>query len=83
MSSGRWIFFRLIPANRHTSADIIFSKLDSSVIPYCKFRLALDIFEELSFIEYDIFNDTVKRIPDAKKTPLERSALFSSLLKFV
>ncbi|MBQ8825773.1 MAG: single-stranded-DNA-specific exonuclease RecJ [Oscillospiraceae bacterium] len=72
--------YRLIPAGKAVSCDNAFAKLDSTVIPYCKFRIALDIFEELDFIKYDIFNDEAVRNTDVKKTPLDSSAIFRTLL---
>ena len=72
--------YKLIPSGKPVSCDNIFAKLDSSIIPYCKFRIALDIFEELDFIKYDIFNDEAVRNPDIKKTPLENSSIFRTLL---
>ncbi|MBQ8781881.1 MAG: single-stranded-DNA-specific exonuclease RecJ [Oscillospiraceae bacterium] len=74
--------YKLLAPGVKAKADIIFSKLDSSIIPYCKFRLALDIFEELGFIEYDVFNDSVRLLPDIKNSPLENSEIFRSLMKY-
>ena len=73
------MIYKLIPAGRPVCCDNVFAKLDSTVIPYCKFRIALDIFEELEFIEYDIFNDEAVRNTEIKKAPLESSSIFRTL----
>lgn len=73
--------YKAIPRTGSFSCDNIFSKLDSTVIPYCKFRIAIDIFEELNFIKYDICSDTIESNPEVQKTPLEQSEIYRTLLE--
>ena len=53
--------------------------MQSDAINYCKFRLALDIFEELELFAVDRYSEKVSRIPTDKKVDLDSSAILSEL----
>lgn len=73
--------YRAIPA---AAADMdsvffhVYSRLPN-VMNYCKFRLAVDIFEETGLIAADLYSETVRRLPVEKKVDLDSSEIFSEL----
>lgn len=70
--------YRAIP---QTAADFdsVYSKVCSDEINFCKFRFALDIFEELGLIETDVYIETARRLPAGKKVNLDDSPLLRKL----
>ena len=59
--------------------DSVYSTVHSDQINYCKFRLALDIFEELGLFAVDRYSETVSRVPNAGKVNLDDSKLLNEL----
>lgn len=60
--------------------DALFVQLqDMQGMNYCKFRLALDIFQEVKLLTYDIWLDYVKRCPVTEKVDLNTSTLLQQL----
>lgn len=46
---------------------------------YCKLRFCIDIFSELGLVEYDPWNETVRRLPVREKADLESSEILKRL----
>lgn len=61
------------------SFDSLYFSICSNDINYCKFRLAIDIFEELGLIQTDRYNETLCRLPVEKKVNLDDSQLLAGL----
>ena len=59
--------------------DILFARLSSDRMNYCKLRICLDVFEELGLIHRDPVSDTAVRLPVTKKVDLGGSAILSGL----
>ncbi len=74
--------YRAVPANT-VSFDSIYAAVHSDAINYCKFRLALDIFEELNLFTVDRYCETVSRIPTNTKVDLDSSAILGELKKLL
>ncbi len=70
--------YRAIP-NGGAELDSVYFSVCSEEINYCKFRLALDIFEELGLIETDVYGETVRRLPTEKKVDLDSSKILAEL----
>ncbi|MCH5349401.1 MAG: single-stranded-DNA-specific exonuclease RecJ [Oscillospiraceae bacterium] len=70
--------YRAIPA-RLTASDMVYSAVCSDSLNYCKFRFALDIFEEMGLISRDVYSETVMRLPVDKKVDLENSKILTEL----
>lgn len=70
--------YRAVPENT-VSFDSVYSTVHSDQINYCKFRLALDIFEELNLFTVDRYCETVSRIPTNTKVDLDSSAILGEL----
>lgn len=73
------VIFRKLTPNKQVSCDRIFAALGTETINYCKFRLGLDIFEELGLAMLDRFNDTAGAILNAPKADLGSSEILSRL----
>jgi single-stranded-DNA-specific exonuclease len=71
--------YRAAPRNKPAGCDTVFFSLDEKQISYCKFRLSLDIFEELGLAEIDRYNDAVKLTDGNKKVALENSKIVREL----
>ncbi|MGN1303672.1 MAG: single-stranded-DNA-specific exonuclease RecJ [Oscillospiraceae bacterium] len=65
------------------SCDDLFGHLDENVISYCKLRIAVDIFAELGFINYDIWSDRVTFIKDPPKAAIESSTIYQSFAALI
>ena len=72
------VIYRAVTENE-LSFDAVYSMVQSDAINYCKFRLALDIFEELELFSVDRYSEKVSRIPTATKVDLDSSAILSEL----
>ena len=70
--------YRAVPENT-VSFDAAYTTVHSDAINYCKFRLALDIFEELKLFKVDRYCETVSRIPTITKVDLDSSAILNEL----
>ncbi|MBR4097338.1 MAG: single-stranded-DNA-specific exonuclease RecJ [Oscillospiraceae bacterium] len=70
--------YRAVTENT-VSFDSVYSAVHSNAINYCKFRLALDIFEELGLFAVDRYCETVSRIPAKTKVDLDSSAILAEL----
>lgn len=64
------------------SFDKVYFAVRSDSINYCKFRLAVDIFNELNLVEVDYFNSLVKLVPAHKKVDLSTSRILTELNTF-
>ncbi len=76
--------YRAVPAEGILFDDAYFAlhsmqSVQSESMNYCKFRLALDIFEELGLVRTDPAAEKAERIPVRKKADLESSALLNEL----
>lgn len=65
------------------SSDELFGQLDENVISYCKLRIAVDIFTELGFITYEIWNDRITFIKNPPKAAIESSKIYQSFAAFI
>ncbi|MGN1136538.1 MAG: single-stranded-DNA-specific exonuclease RecJ [Oscillospiraceae bacterium] len=65
------------------SSDELFGRLDDNVISYCKLRIAIDIFAELGFIDYDIWSDRISFIKDPPKAAIESSKIYQSVAALI
>lgn len=74
--------YRAVPTTA-VSFDSAYASVHSDAINYCKFRLALDIFEELGLFTVDRYCETVSRIPTKTKVDLDSSAILSELKKLL
>lgn len=74
--------YRAVPTTA-VSFDSAYASVHSDAINYCKFRLALDIFEELGLFAVDHYCETVSRIPTKTKVDLDSSAILSDLKKLL
>lgn len=70
--------YRAIPESG-TDFDYAYFSVSSDSMNYCKFRLALDIFEELGLVEADVYGETVRRLPTDKKVDLDSSKILAEL----
>ncbi|MCM1024258.1 MAG: single-stranded-DNA-specific exonuclease RecJ [Prevotella sp.] len=68
------------PAGADTDAVFfdVYAKMPESM-NYCKFRLAVDIFDELGLFTADRYAETVSRKPNAEKVNLDDSVLLAEL----
>ena len=74
--------YRAVPTTA-VSFDSAYASVHSDAINYCKFRLALDIFEELGLFAVDRYCETVSLIPTKTKVDLDSSAILSELKKLL
>ena len=72
------VIFRAIP-KEYIPADLLYTEVASESINYCKFRLSLDIFNELELIELHHFTSEVRVLPSVHKVSLESSLLLKEL----
>jgi len=70
--------YKAVPAEGVLFDDAYF-ELQSESMNYCKFRFALDIFEELGLVRTDPAAEKAERIPVQKKADLESSVLLTEL----
>ncbi len=70
--------YRAIPEGG-TDFDAAYFAVSSDSMNYCKFRLALDIFEELGLVETDVYSETAKRLPALHKADLDSSKILIEL----
>lgn len=70
--------YRAIPT-RSAALDMVYAAVCSDSLNYCKFRFALDIFEEMGLISRNVCNDTVLRLPTDKKVDLDDSKILTEL----
>lgn len=63
--------------------DTIFFGVRSDSINYCKFRLILDIFEELGLVDTDVYAETAARKAVTQKADLEASTILAGLKKLL
>ena len=70
--------YRAIPT-RSAAFDAVYAAVCSDSLNYCKFRFALDIFEEMGLISRNAYNETVLRLPANKKVDLENSRILTEL----
>ncbi|MBQ7980791.1 MAG: single-stranded-DNA-specific exonuclease RecJ, partial [Oscillospiraceae bacterium] len=76
------VIYRAVTENT-VSFDAVYSAVHSDEINYCKFRLALDIFEELGLFTVDRYCETVSRIPTNQKVDLDSSTILAELRKLL
>ena len=72
------LIYKAIPKD-DIPIDNLFMQLNSDSMNYCKFKLCLDIFNELGLIHINPANDTVVLIPATKKVDLESSKILMEL----
>lgn len=63
--------YKLI-TNNWRCIDNLFASLNNS-LNYCKLRASIDILSELNIVQFDAFNQKVKRLPVKNKVNLESS----------
>ncbi|MGN0603005.1 MAG: single-stranded-DNA-specific exonuclease RecJ [Oscillospiraceae bacterium] len=77
------VIYRTIGKFGVISSDELFGRLDDNVISYCKLRIAVDIFAELGFIDYDIWSDRISFIKDPPKAAIESSKIYQSVAALI
>lgn len=73
--------YRAVPKNNFAGFDSVYFSVCSESINYCKFRLALDIFEELGLFEVNRYSETVTSKPVSQKADLDSSEILNGLKK--
>lgn len=73
--------YRAVPKNNFSDFDRVYFAVCSDSINYCKFRLALDIFEEIGLFEVNRYNETVTSKTVTQKADLEGSEILGKLKK--
>lgn len=73
--------FRAIPKTGSISYERLYETLASDSMNYCKLRLCIDIFAELSLIRLLPSKQAAELIPDAPKAELSSSVLLNRLKK--
>ncbi len=71
--------FRLLKKGEPLDCDKLYAKISNTDINYCKFRISLDVFFELGFIERDFFYDTVTLKNITAKVDLGSSTILKEL----
>lgn len=71
--------YRAVPKNNFADFDSVYFSVCSESINYCKFRLALDIFEELGLFEVNRYNETVTSKTVSQKADLDSSEILNGL----
>lgn len=71
--------YRALP--EFSSCDAVFFACGPENLNYCKFRLILDIFEELGLVGLNRYDDTLRRHKTDEKVNLESSPLYGRILK--
>lgn len=77
------VIYRTIGKFGVISSDELFGRLDDNVISYCKLHIAVDIFAELGFIDYDIWSDRISFIKDPPKAAIESSKIYQSVAALI
>ena len=72
-----------VPQNGEITFDLAFGAVCSETMNYCKFRIILDVFDELGLLETDICRETVKLAPATVKADLDDSKILSELKRAV
>lgn len=75
--------YRAVPKNNFAGFDSVYFSVCSESINYCKFRLAVDIFEELGLFEVNRYSETVTSKTVSQKADLDSSEILGSLKKLV
>ena len=75
--------YRAVPKNNFAGFDSVYFSVCSESINYCKFRLAVDIFEELGLFEVNRYSETVISKTVSQKADLDSSEILGSLKKLV
>lgn len=75
--------YRAVPKNNFAGFDSVYFSVCSESINYCKFRLALDIFEELGLFEVNRYSETVISRTVSQKADLDSSEILNGLKKLV
>lgn len=75
--------YKAIAGFGEISSDELFGKIDSESISYCKLRIAIDIFSELKFIDYNICNDRITFIKNPPKAAIESSEIYQSIAAII
>nr|MDE5742047.1 single-stranded-DNA-specific exonuclease RecJ [Oscillospiraceae bacterium] len=73
--------YRAVSKNNFAGFDSVYFSVCSESINYCKFRLALDIFEELGLFEVNRYNETVTSKTVTQKADLDSSEILGNLKK--
>lgn len=71
--------YRAVPKNNFAVFDSVYFSVCSESINYCKFRLAVDIFEELGLFEVNRYSETVISKTVSQKADLDSSEILGSL----
>lgn len=71
--------YRAVPKNNFAGFDSVYFSVCSESINYCKFRLAVDIFEELGLFEVNRYSETVISKTVSQKADLDSSEILGSL----
>lgn len=71
--------YRAVPKNNFADFDSVYFSVFSESINYCKFRLAVDIFEELGLFEVNRYSETVISKTVSQKADLDSSEILGSL----
>lgn len=71
--------YRAVPKDNFAGFDSVYFSVCSESINYCKFRLALDIFEELGLFEVNRYNETVTSRNVSQKADLDSSEILNGL----
>lgn len=70
--------YRAVPPS-FTAADNVFAAIASDELNYCRFRLCVDIFEELGLIDADFANGLIKRTAKPQKRDINSSRILQEL----
>lgn len=73
------MIYRAVPKNNFADFDSVYFSVCSESINYCKFRLAVDIFEEIGLFEVDRYNETVLSKTVTQKADLDSSEILGCL----
>lgn len=71
--------YRAVPKNNFACFDSVYFSVCSESINYCKFRLAVDIFDELGLFEVNRYSETVISKTVSQKADLDSSEILGSL----
>lgn len=75
--------YKAVPQNKTASLDSVYGAVCSDSMNYCKFRIAVDIFEEMGLVETELWGETVKRLPVRQKVNLDDSKILSGLRSMI
>ncbi|MCL2054064.1 MAG: single-stranded-DNA-specific exonuclease RecJ [Oscillospiraceae bacterium] len=71
--------YKALPKNKTVDCDAVFALIDMSKMNYCRFRFALDIFEELGLLKLNRFYDTVTLSENQGRVKLEDSSILTEM----